>query len=925
MKPDRAALLDVIESVADGAKLDWDALEADVTDEGDRRMLAQLRILARIAEVHRSQPDDPADHIIPSRLAKVIPMRPPATVDESLPGLRNRSVRSSRPDADVAEVIAQLRASAAAAAAASAAPAAHDAAEATTNIPVTVNTPIGKWGPLELLERIGEGTFGEVYRARDALQREVAAKLLRPGAGPADRLGEKVLREARILARIRHSHVVTVYNAETYDGRVGLWMELIRGATLEHLLKSHGAFGAREASFIGQDLCRALAAVHAAGLVHRDIKAQNVMREEGGRVVLMDFGAGQVVGDNATSGRITGTPLYLAPEVLKGAEATVRSDIYSLGVLLYHLVTNDYPVRARSLDELRAAHDEGRRVRLHDARPDSLPDSLVRVIERALDPDPDRRYATAGEMQADLAHAAGVGVGPGLVPDTAPAPAAVPTGVRAWLQRPAVLATAAVALLIVGAVLVRVAWRAAGIGVLQPHVIAVLPLERGEGIEPYQADDITDGIHQVVSMGTDIAVISSRSVRVATQSNLASGDIAKRLNADALVEGRIVRDGQELHLTLRLISAGTDASFWSAEFVSPATSALALQRDAGMAVAQRLGVKVPIERLARFKLSSAQAALAQDRYARARAEMNSGARDGYARAQQLFTEAIGIEPSFAQAHAGLARTELYAALNPELPMPRHFEAASEAARRALSLDDTLAEAHAVLGQVSFMTWHWRDADQSLRKAVELDPSNEYAREKYAFFLAARGRPDQGVEQMIKVRELDPLSPAASFSTATALQYAHRFDEALTESERALNLDSTNPQAHVVHGRILAALKRYDEAKQEFGHVVGSSMGSAYLRAEMASADAGAGRRAEALAVAKSLEQQFAKVPDRAHPELLAFIYTRLGDNDSAMANLSRTMDFAPERTLWINVDPRLDSLRSDPRFAQLLARLGLKP
>jgi tetratricopeptide (TPR) repeat protein len=912
MKPDRAALLDVIESVADGAKVDWDALEADVADEGDRRLLAQLRILARIAEVHRSQPEDPSDRIIPTRGAKVLLMKPPTpTVDEALPAARG---------------LAGLANGGPGAGAGAAAGPAGAGAKARAGAKADEEAPIGEWGPLELLERIGEGTFGEVYRARDSLQREVAVKLLRPGGGSADRLSEKVLREARILARIRHSHVVTVHNAETHDGRVGLWMELIRGATLEHLLKAHGAFGAREASFIGQDLCRALAAVHAAGLVHRDIKAQNVMREEGGRVVLMDFGAGQVVGDSATAGRITGTPLYLAPEVLRGSDATVRSDIYSLGVLLYHLVTNDYPVRAKSLDELRAAHTEGRRVRLHDARPDSLPDPLVRVIERALDPDPDKRYATAGEMQTELAHAAGIGLVPGMVPDgTTAIPAFDKANFATLLQRPGLLAAAAVACLVVGAVLVRVAWRGATVVPIQPHTIAVLPLERGEGIEEYQADDITDGIHQVLSMGSDIGVISSRSVKVATQSNLPSIDIAHRLNADALVEGRIVRDGQELHLTLRLISAGTDASFWSGEFAGPASNALALQRDAGTALAKRLGVNVPAERLARFKLSGTQAAIAHDQYARARAALNAGSQDGYAHAMRLFNDAVAIEPTFAQAHAGLARASLITAVNPSLPTRRHFDAAREAASHALALDDTLAEAHAVLGQIAFMSWQWREAEQSLRKAVALDPSNEYAREKYAFFRAARGRPEEGVEQMVKVRELDPLSPAAAFSTATALQYVRRYDEALAESERALRLDSVNPIVHVVHGRVLAALGRFDEAKQAFASAVGTGLGSDYLRAEIASADAGAGRRREALVVAQSLEEKFRQSPDRDQPELLAFIYARLGENDKAFDCLTRAMDVTPDRVLWLKVDPRVDALRSDARFPLLLARLGLQP
>jgi TolB-like protein/tetratricopeptide (TPR) repeat protein len=906
MKPERAALLDVIESVADGSSLDWDALEANVTDESDRRMLAQLKILARIAEVHRSQPDEPSDRVIPTRSAKVIPIKPVLTVDEP-----------------------QLRALAPAAA-----PLAAFAAPVAAPAPVLApamanpNEPVGSWGPLELLQRIGEGTFGEVYRARDALQREVAVKLLRPNRGSADKLGEKVLREARILARIRHSNVVLVHNAETHEGRVGLWMELIRGATLEHLLHAHGAFSAREAAFIGQDLCRALAAVHAAGLVHRDIKAQNVMREEGGRVVLMDFGAGQVVGDSATAGRITGTPLYLAPEVLDGHDATVRSDIYSLGVLLYHLVTNDYPIRAKSLDELRLAHGEGRRVRLHDARPDSLPDSLVRVIERATDAVPEKRYATAGEMQSDLVQAGGIGL-PDVTPLIAPAaapPSAITSSLAAVLQRPAVLATAALVCLVAAAVLVRVAWRAAVVTPPPvPHTIAVLPLERGEGIEEYKADDISDGISQVLSMSPDVSVISRRSAIIASRSNLSSMEIAARLKADALIEGRIRNDGQFLHLTLRLINAGTDASFWSGEFQALTSNPLGLQRDAGAAVAERLGVKVPNGRMERFKLLGTQASEAQDRYARARADLNLGSQDGYVGAMRLFSEAVAIEPSFAQAHAGLARAALYAAVNPSLPMHGHFEAASGAASHALALDDSLAEAHAVLGQIAFMSWRWQAAEQSFERAVSLDPSNEYAREKYAFFLAARGRPDQGVQQMIRVRELDPLSPAVAFSTATALQYAGQYDEALVESARALRLDPANPIARVVHGRILDALGRFDEAKQAFAGAVGSGQGADYVRAAMACADAGAGRRREALAVAQALEEQFKATPEREQPELLAYLYARLDDNDKAFAWLTRAMETAPDRMLWLKVDPRTEGLRRDPRFAAFLARLGLQP
>ena len=183
----------------------------------------------------------------------------------------------------------------------------------------------GTGDAFELIQQIGEGAFGDVYRARDALHRDVALKLLRHVSGrSAEQQAARILHEGRVLARVRHPSVVTVYGAEEHDGRVGLWMEFIEGRTLEALLRSQGSFGAREAALIGRELCRALAAVHGAGLVHRDIKAQNVMREAGGRLVLMDFGAGQIMQEEArTGGRVTGTPLYLAPELLRGAPASV--------------------------------------------------------------------------------------------------------------------------------------------------------------------------------------------------------------------------------------------------------------------------------------------------------------------------------------------------------------------------------------------------------------------------------------------------------------------------------------------------------------------------------------------------------------------------------------------------------------------------
>ena len=273
-----------------------------------------------------------------------------------------------------------------------------------------------RWGRLLLQERVGAGVYGEVYRAFDeSLRRDVAVKLLRASGRSAELLAAKVLNEGRLLARVSHRNVVTVHGVDTHDGRVGLWMEFIRGNTLEQLLERQGPFGGREASLLGQDLCRALAAVHAAGLVHRDVKAQNVIREEGGRLVLMDFGTGLLLEDDEAvkASPVAGTPLYLSPEVLAGADASPQSDIYSLGVLLFHLVTGSYPYVARSLAELRRMHDRGERKRLHDLRPD-LSEGFVHVVERALESDPAERYASVGAMQRGLTHA--LGLESGLMP-----------------------------------------------------------------------------------------------------------------------------------------------------------------------------------------------------------------------------------------------------------------------------------------------------------------------------------------------------------------------------------------------------------------------------------------------------------------------------------------------------------------------------
>ena len=288
------------------------------------------------------------------------------------------------------------------------------------------------WGNLDALEKLGEGAFGEVWRAWDRqLQREVALKLRRVEQHGRD--ATRWLEEARRLARVRHPHVLTVHGADVHDGRAGIWTDLLHGRTLEQLLTASGPLGAREAALIGMDLCAALSAVHSAGLIHGDVKTRNVMREgdaergtDAGRIVLLDFGAADESSPELAT-PVAGTPLYIAPEVLEGGTQTPAADLYAVGVLLYRIVTKRFPVSARNLEQLRAAHARGQHEPLRTIRPE-LPPAYIQVVERALARDPAQRFHDAAQMERALAAVLGVAASP-------PAQVAPRRNARWWLQR----------------------------------------------------------------------------------------------------------------------------------------------------------------------------------------------------------------------------------------------------------------------------------------------------------------------------------------------------------------------------------------------------------------------------------------------------------------------------------------------------------
>ncbi len=338
------------------------------------------------------------------------------------------AVRSQVATADQAAVVEELRTL-------------EQFAQITGQAPAT-------WGRFQIVSEIGRGTFGTVYCAIDPmLQLEVALKVIRataPGA-PIDR--ERALEEARRLVKVKHPNVVRAYGAELIDNEVGLSMELVKGQTLDEIVRRQAQYSANEAAIIGSDLCRALAAVHGAEILHGDIKAHNVMRETGGRTVLMDFGTGRNLKRQAPGpgNDFAGTPLYLAPEVFAGHPRTPPSEIYSLGVLLYFMVTGSYPVEGDSRTQIERQHDlSGQRKSLRDVRPD-LPESFIRVVERATAEKPEDRYQSAGELEAALAR---VLASPIHEPTPIPIPLPVPVPSRDWKRPLAIAATVVLAVAI---------------------------------------------------------------------------------------------------------------------------------------------------------------------------------------------------------------------------------------------------------------------------------------------------------------------------------------------------------------------------------------------------------------------------------------------------------------------------------------------
>jgi TolB-like protein/Flp pilus assembly protein TadD len=844
-----AALLAAIESVADGRPVDWATLEAAAEDPHTRDLLRELRLVESLADVHRTLREEelPAPDFAGAGRVLLFPAAPRE------PAL----------------------------------------------------TPGRHWGHLEIRERIGGGAFGDVYRARDTqLQRDVALKILHRHVASTPALEGRLLDEARALARVRHGHVVIVHGADRRDDRVGLWMELVEGQTLERWLATQGPCSGREAALIGQQVAGAVAAVHAAGLVHRDIKAQNVVRERGGRLVLMDFGAGRAQGESDAA-RLAGTPLCLAPEVLAGGPATVASDVYSLGILLYHLVTGGYPVTGASLDDLRAAHQAGEARRLRDVRP-GLPEAFVRVVDRALDPDPSRRYPTAGALQDALVR----------VHDE--------EGVRTRRERLwrnvgwLVAATAVVALGLLAVFAGRFG-RPAG----DVQSIAILPLRDVSGGQEYFANGMTEALTTELAGLKGLRVISHTSAMQFKGGGKSLPEVAALLGVDGVIEGAVQRSDDRVRVTLRLIHAGTETTVWARAFERNVRDVLLLQSDVARAVAAQVRVAVASDD--RPGPSRSIDPEAHDAYLRARFEFNSDSLDAMERAVASYQRAIELSPEFAPAWAGLSQCYLrLVGVHRTIPRAEGLELTRRAALRAIEIDGGVAEAYVTLGQLAFM-FDWDDtaAEEAFRKALELNPGSTLALVQHANLFAARGDVDSALREIAEARAADPLSLDVQGWEGIFLYYARRYPEARAIFERITTLQPRQLSGHIGLARVLVAERRFDAALAAVARaeaIVGETPVNISVAGQ---ACAGLDRVSDAEAAVRRLASRPQADPVMGTEDHIAYIYAALGRRDEALANLERAVDLRLNSIRWLAVDPRVDPLRGEPRFRALLVKLGV--
>ncbi len=769
-------------------------------------------------------------------------------------------------------------------------------------------------GSYRLGRRIGAGGTGEVYEAVDASTgRPVAIKVLADDGVDAAR---RLTREARHAVELAHPNICEVYEVVEDAAGTFIAMELLDGCVLSDAVPP-GGFDPAQVTSVARQLAAGVAHAHAHAIVHRDLKCANLMLLHDGRLKVLDFGLARRLPQEVETavsaasltdaGAIAGTISYLAPEVLKGERADTRSDIWACGIILHELLSGDQPFDGRTPFELTSA------VLREPPRPlpASVPAGLRTIRDNCLAKEPADRYQSGSELLADLeAWQSGD-------PVTVRARRAS-RGRLGW----AALATAGVIVAVTGAFIGT--HRSGAASVRKPSV-AVLSLQGDRtGHEPsYFADGVTEAL--IGRLGTIDAVrILSRTTTARYGSTPVMAALRRELAADIAVRGTLETTGGRVRLTLIAVDTASDRPVWQHAYERPANEVLSLENDAVGGMLEGIGVHVTPQRQSALQVARAVDPVVYENYLKGRYYWNKRTSDSLEQATAFYRSAIALDPTYAPAHAALADcynqlgTVMVGSASPSVMRPR----ARAEAVAAIQADESLAEAHATLGYVAHYDWEWAMAEREFTRAIELNPSLALAHVWYANYLVSLRRLDRAVAEVQRAEQLDPFSLVVVTNVGWTLGYAGRPNDAIAAYRRALTLDPSYIQARWRLAGALADVGRFGEAIEETRRVVQMTSRSPSTLAGLAQVYAQAGRRTEATSTLNELLDV-----SRSHyvsPVSLYGTYFQLGDADKGFEWLGRAIEERSNGVAYITVDSFMNGVRNDPRYRQVLDRIGLR-
>ena len=784
-----------------------------------------------------------------------------------------------------------------------------------------------------IVRQVGRGGMANVYLADDLRHdRHVALKVLRPELATA--LGpERFLQEIQFAARLAHPHVLPLYDSGEAGGFLFYVMPYVEGETLRDRLDRQGPLPIDEAIRIVREVADGVSHAHSLGVVHRDLKPENILFM-GGHAVVADFGVATAVGV-AGGHRLTetgfsvGTPAYMSPEQAVGdSRVDGRSDTYALGCVLYEMLAGDPPYAAPSPQSMMARKLSESPPRLSTTR-ETITPALESVVRRALARLPADRF----DSPLEFATAAANAVTPGLTEPTVAAEA----GARPWRRgAPArVLAAGVLVLALAGVVgLLRQMGGRSPVPAegndAQAATIAVLPFENlGPPDQEYFAAGMTDEITSRLDGVRGLALVPRRAAERYVASDMTLRDIGRALGVEYLLVGSVRWAGGSdastgVRITLELLRAADERQLWSTSYDRLINDIFEVQSDIAGQVVEKLGVTLALDEQSRLRARPTANHQAYTLYLKGRYFWNRRTEENIQTALDYFEQAVNLDPGYALAWVGIADTWIFRGWYSSVAPRDAFPRATSAVRRALEFDSTLAEAHASLAHIHLEFDHeWEAAEREYRRAIALDPRYAIAHQWYGGFLSAMGRHADALREAEAARALDPLSLIVQTWVGLRHYFARRYDEAIAEYGKALELDRDFAPAHWHLGWAYQEAGRLEEGVAAARQALALDPESLIYLASLGQACARAGMAREARATLARLAEASGERHVSAYH--VAAIHAALEDTTATLDWLERAYD---EQSPWIGylgVDPRVDAVRSQPRFRRLLSQARLPP